>query len=208
MLIYALQGLTFGFTAAVTPGPFQAYLIAHALRYGWRPSLPLALVPLCSDLPIIALVVLLLNGLPDSIILVLRLVGGAYLLFLAFGAMRTALSLPLAPEESDSAAPGFFKAVLVNFLNPNPYLFWGLITGPILISGWKESPSYGIAMLTSFYIVMTIVVAAILYVVGLAGQFNPKLRRGLILFSAIGLAAFGLYQIWMGAQILQSGIPV
>jgi threonine/homoserine/homoserine lactone efflux protein len=197
MWIYILSGLMFGFTAAVTPGPFQAYSIAHTLRHGLRSSLPLAFVPLCSDLPIIALVVLLLNGLPDSFILILRLVGGAYLIYLAYGALRSALTLPPTLEQTAGAAPGFFKAVLVNFLNPNPYLFWGLITGPLLLTGWKESPSYGIAMLVSFYLMMTIVVTGILFAVGFAARFN-SVRRGLILVSAVGLAAFGLYQLWMG----------
>jgi threonine/homoserine/homoserine lactone efflux protein len=202
MLTYLLQGLTFGFAAAVQPGPFQAYLISHTLRFGWRKSLLLALVPLCSDLPIIALVVLILKGLPDSALLVLRIGGGAFLLLLAYNALRTAISLPPEVEDAERAAPGFLQAVLTNLLNPNVYLYWGFLTGPILITGWKLAPENGIAFLLSFYIIMTLVVVGILMAFGMAGRIHTSVRRGMILVSAAGLAGFGVYQLWMGLQTL------
>jgi threonine/homoserine/homoserine lactone efflux protein len=36
MLLYLLQGITYGFAAAVQPGPLQTYLISQTLRNGWR----------------------------------------------------------------------------------------------------------------------------------------------------------------------------
>jgi len=199
MITYIIQGVTYGFAAAVQPGPLQAYIILQALKNGWRRSIIYALVPLLSDLPIIALVVTVLAFLPSGWVTVLRLAGGAFLIYLAIGAFRTALHPPdetATPEGSPQR--GLPQAVLINLLNPNPYLFWSLVTGPILLTGWKESPGYAIAMLAAFYLVMVVVNGGIIRVVSIAHGFSPRLRQGLMIASAVGLGIFGVYQLWMG----------
>jgi len=199
MLSYILQGITYGFAAAVQPGPLQTYIILQALKNGWRRSMVYALVPLLSDLPIIALVVTILALLPAGWVIVLRVAGGAFLIYLAIGALRTALQPPKEAAPADgSPRRGLLQAVLINLLNPNPYLFWSLVTGPILLTGWKESPWYAIAMLAVFYSVMIVVNAAIIRVVSIAHEFSPRLRQGLMIASALGLGIFGAYQLWMG----------
>jgi threonine/homoserine/homoserine lactone efflux protein len=199
MLSYIIQGITYGFAAAIQPGPMQAFIILQALKNGWRRSLIYVLVPLLSDLPIIALVVTVLAILPAGWVIVLRVAGGAFLLYLAWKSIRAALKY--SGEDSGleaSPSKGLLQAVLINLLNPNPYLFWSLVTGPILLTGWKESPVYGIALLAAFYSVMTIVCAIIILVVSIAHRFNPRLRQWLMIASAIGLGIFGVYQLWMG----------
>ena len=61
---YILQGIVYGFSAAVQPGPFQTYLISQALSKGWKRTLPAALAPLVSDVPIIAICLLVLSQVP------------------------------------------------------------------------------------------------------------------------------------------------
>jgi len=57
-----LLGATCAFAAAVQPGPFQTYLISSTLTRGWRRTLPVVLAPLLSDVPVIALVLLVLTS--------------------------------------------------------------------------------------------------------------------------------------------------
>jgi threonine/homoserine/homoserine lactone efflux protein len=199
MLSYIIQGITYGFAAAIQPGPMQAYIILQALKNGWRRSMIYVLVPLLSDLPIIALVVTVLALLPAGWVIVLRVGGGAFLLYLAWKAIRAALKYS-GEDSALEASPskGLLQAVLINLLNPNPYLFWSLVTGPILLTGWKEAPAYGIALLAAFYSVMIIVCAVIILVVSIAHRFNPRLRQWLMIASALGLGIFGVYQLWMG----------
>ncbi len=199
MFSYILQGLTYGFAAAVQPGPLQAYILLQALKNGWRRTIVYALVPLLSDLPIITLVVFVMAMIPHAWVIALRVIGGVFLLYLAVNALRTAWKPPeekAAPEGSPSR--GLFQAVLINLLNPNPYLFWSLVTGPILLTGWKESPVYGIGMLAAFYATMVLINAIIILVVSIAHRFNPRLRQVLMFLSAVGLGVFGVYQLWMG----------
>jgi threonine/homoserine/homoserine lactone efflux protein len=199
MLGYILQGITYGFAAAVQPGPLQAYIILQALKNGWRRTIVYALVPLLSDLPIIALVVTVLALAPLVWVSVLRLADGGFLLYLAFNAFRSAWK---PPQEADAPqtpeARGLFQAVLINLLNPNPYLFWSLITGPILVAGWKESPANAVGMLAGFYVTMIIINAVLILIVSVAHRWNPRLRQALLFLSAAGLAVFGVYQLWMG----------
>ncbi|MGB7537691.1 MAG: LysE family transporter [Anaerolineales bacterium] len=199
MITYIIQGVTYGFAAAVQPGPMQAYIILQALKNGWRRSMVYALVPLLSDLPIIALVVTVLALLPAGWVIVLRLAGGAFLLYLAWNAYRAALKYSEEKNEPvASPSRGLLQAVLINLLNPNPYLFWSLVTGPILLTGWKESPANGIGLLAAFYLVMILINAVIILVVSIAHRFNPRLRQWLMIASAAGLGIFGAYQLWMG----------
>ena len=51
--VYVIQGIGYGFAAAVQPGPFQTYVIAQTLNSAWRNTLPAAFAPLISDGPII-----------------------------------------------------------------------------------------------------------------------------------------------------------
>jgi threonine/homoserine/homoserine lactone efflux protein len=199
MMEYILQGVTYGFAAAVQPGPLQAYIILQALKNGWRRTIVYALVPLLSDMPIIALVVSVLALLPAGWVTGLRLAGGVFLLYLSWNAVRTARDLPReADEPTGPPARGLLPAVLINLLNPAPYLFWSLITGPILIAGWKDSPANGIGLLAGFYATMILINGAIILIVSIAHRWNPRLRQALMYLSAAGLALFGVYQLWMG----------
>ncbi len=96
MLLYLLQGLTLGLSAAATPGPFQAFLLSQSARIGWRRTLPAACSPLLSDGPIIVLVMLILTSMPGLFLEALRFGGGLFLLYLArtaFMAARQSLIL-------------------------------------------------------------------------------------------------------------------
>src|SRR5215216_5195710 len=86
MWLYIIQGLGYGFAAAVQPGPFQTYLISQTLSKGWKQTLPAALAPLLSDEPIITLCLLVLSQVPAWLQRFLYIAGGLFILYLAFGA--------------------------------------------------------------------------------------------------------------------------
>ncbi len=199
MFIYLAQGITFGFAAAVQPGPFQTYLMSRALHDGWRLTLPAAFAPLLSDGPIILLVLLVLNTIPLWWERVLQTAGGIFLFYLAFGtfkAWRDFSAISVSPAESGGI--NLLKATLVNVLNPNPYLGWMLVMGPLLMKGWREAPVHGIALIIGFYGTIVLGGAAIVILFSTARVLGPRLNRALIGISAIGLVLLGLYQLWQG----------
>ncbi|MCX6132365.1 MAG: LysE family transporter [Ignavibacteriales bacterium] len=199
MLLYLIQGITFGFAAAVQPGPFQTYLLSRALHHGWRRTLPAAFAPLVSDGPIILLVLVVLNSIPVWWERILQAAGGVFLLYLAFGTFKSwrDFSMKSSPV-AESGGMSLLKASLVNVLNPNPYLGWMLVMGPLLMKGWREAPAHGIALMIGFYGTIVLGGAAIVILFSSARALGPQLNRSLLGISAIGLALLGLYQLWQG----------
>jgi threonine/homoserine/homoserine lactone efflux protein len=206
MLAYAIQGLGYGFVAAVQPGPFQAYVISQALSHGWRRALPMALAPLVSDGPIIALVLLVLSQVPDSLQRFLYIAGGLFILYLARGAFIAWRDFdPAASPTTTGSQQSLLKAAAMNLLSPGPYIFWSLVTGPILLTGWRESPADGLAFLAGFYIAMVGSMGGLILLFGTARQLGPKVNRALLGVSAVALVGFGLHQLWLGISGAYAG---
>lgn len=201
MGIYILQGVGLGFSAAVLPGPFLAYLISQTLSRGWKRALPAALAPLISDGPIIALCLLILSQVPAWFERTLHFAGGTFILYLAYGAYKAWKGFDPGMAAEESGIQGsLFKAALMNTLSPGPYIYWSLVTGPILIRGWRETPVNGISFLAGFYVTIVFSLAAIILVFGLARQLGPNVNRALVGVSALALFFFGFYQLWLGAS--------
>lgn len=199
MWLYIVQGIGFGFAAAVQPGPFQTYIISQSLAKGWRKALPAALAPLVSDPPIIALCLLALSQVPAWFERLLYFAGGSFIIYLAAGAYRAWRDFAAdSPVVETGAGRSVWRAALVNALSPGPYLFWSLVTGPILMRGWRETPIHGVGFLAGFYVTFISSLAAIILIFGTARELGPKVNRALLGISAIALSCFGLYQLWLG----------
>ena len=75
------------------------------------------------------------------------------------------------------------------------YIFWTLVTGPVLVAGWRESPAHGLAFLGGFYATIVGGLALIVLVFGLAARFGAGIKRNMLGVSALALLVFGLYQL-------------
>jgi threonine/homoserine/homoserine lactone efflux protein len=208
MLSYLLPGITYGFAAAVTPGPLCMYLISQAITVGWRRTLPGAFSPLISDGPVAVLVLTILSQMPAGVVQYLRLFGGAFILYLAFGAWKAWRGFDDSRNSVsvESRPNNLWKAAVVNWLNPNLYLGWSVILGPIVLSGWRQSPSRGVALILAFYITMIGIMIGIIILFAAARAFGPKVRKILIGLSSIGLACLGLYQLWLAVTAFRATV--
>jgi len=195
MINYLLFALGYSFACVVQPGPFQAFLLSQSLVNGWRKSVPLVFIPLISDVPVIIIVLVILSNLPRELLMVLQCLGGAFLLYLAFKAYKAWQTFNDNKEVKVTRSSAFFKGVLVNVLNPNAYIGWGLVMGPMLMKGWSESPVNGIVLLVAFYGSMVIYSSGMVMLFAIARNFGPRVTRISILISAITLAVFGIYQL-------------
>jgi threonine/homoserine/homoserine lactone efflux protein len=202
MLRYLAFGITYAFAAAVQPGPFQSYLVSQTLSKGWRHTLPAAFAPLLSDGPIIVLVLLVLANMPGGLVQILQIAGGVFLLYLAVGAFRAWQGYDVTKVvPAQASQQTVLKAALVNILNPAPYLGWSLVMGPLLLAGWRETPANGIALLLGFYGTMVISQAGIIMLFAAARNLGPQVSRVLLGVSALALACFGLYELWLGTRV-------
>jgi threonine/homoserine/homoserine lactone efflux protein len=200
---YLTLGITLGFAAAVQPGPLLTYIISQTLKNGWRRTLPAAFAPLVSDIPIAVVTLLILSQVPSWLEQALRLAGGFFLLYLAYGAFQTWRNFDenkTAPVQSGGQS--LLKAATVNWLNPGPYLGWSLVLGPLFLKGWRETPAHGIAILAGFYATMVTSMIIMIILFAFARNLGAKINRILIGLTAIALAGFGVYQIWLGVSAL------
>jgi len=170
---------------------------------GWRRTVPAVLAPLISDIPIVLLVLLVLTQVPPLFVMLLRIAGGLFLLYLAYGAFRSYRTYTQASQPTTGpVGETIWKAAVVNLLNPNPYLGWALVMGPLLLKAWEENPAYGIGLVILFYVTMILATAAILALFAGARTLGPRIARGLVGVSAAALLLFGMYQLWSGSTAL------
>jgi threonine/homoserine/homoserine lactone efflux protein len=131
----------------------------------------------------------------------LHIASGLFILYLAanafmgwrnFGTAR-AVAIP-------SSRQSVFRAALVNVLSPGLYIYWSLVTGPILLAGWRQALANGIGFLTGFYGAMIASLAGIIVLFGTARHLGPRVNRAMLGLSVVALACFGIYQLWLGVS--------
>ena len=199
MLKYLTIGGGFAFAAALQPGPLQAFLVSRVAAMGWRRTLPACLAPLISDVPIALLVLFVLGRLSANTQNILRASGGCLLLYFAYVAMRQ-WRQPGAPDLDGSAPRTLRDAVLVNLLNPNPYLGWSLVLGPSALAAWREQPLYAFVVVGAFYGTMVGMLAIFIFLVGTVRFLGSGGQRRLVGASALALAGLGLYLLYAAVR--------
>jgi threonine/homoserine/homoserine lactone efflux protein len=210
---FLLLGLSFGLQASINPGPSLTLAISRSLRNGPRAGMLVTIAPLLTDAPIIAVATLLVGSLPRTLFGWLGIIGGAYIIWLGVRGVRDAWSrtIDLATLSTtrnaadDGSITSLFSAMLVNFLNPNPYLFWGTAGGPNLVKAWTGHGLLGATLFVlGFYVMLVGVRATLAYVIGRnRSAFSPSLYQSLLIGSG-GLLCIlggvlmydGLYTVW------------
>jgi len=196
------QGAALGLTAAATPGSLQTLLISETLLGGIKRGARVTLTPLITDAPIIVAVLFVLQRVPSIAVQILSLAGGVFVLYLAWGLFKQWRAGTEIKTEVAATQPigwkGLWRASIVNWLNPNPYLFWTLVGGPTLIAALNQSVWYGVAFLVGMYSVFIggmLIIAAVFH---FARNLGPQVVRGLLLISIGVLAIFGILLIQRG----------
>jgi threonine/homoserine/homoserine lactone efflux protein len=131
---YILSALIFGLTAGLQPGPLTILVVQQTLERGLMSGIKVSIAPVITDGPIIFAVVMVLSQFKDiSLFLgLLSLVGGLYLLVLCMQILRTKV---LSFSASNGSNSSLLTAIKVNFLSPNPYLFWFTVGGTFIARG-------------------------------------------------------------------------
>ncbi|MGD2034654.1 MAG: LysE family transporter [Bacteroidales bacterium] len=140
-LFYLGSGLALGIVSGISPGPLLPMVVSETLKFGHKEGIKLALAPLITDVPIVTASFFLIRHFAKNDI-VLGSISGAGGLFLLFLAYENMVFAPKPEQEKAAAKPrSLQKGIVVNALNPNPYIFWMLVGAPILAEAnqWYES---------------------------------------------------------------------
>ena len=194
-----IQGASLGLSASISPGPLFAYLVSQSLSGGWKRGAIVALAPLFSDIPLVVAILLLLDQVPAIFLSVISLLGGIYVIYLAWqGLQAWQGKSSQSVREVSHFHQNLGRAVLVNYSSPGPYMFWTLVNGPLLLSAIRTSILHGVVFLLSFY---GLFIGSMLVLAGIFSQaqrMGPKVVRILSLVSVIVLCIFGGVLIFRG----------
>ena len=187
--------------------------VNETLRRGWRAGVLVAIAPLIADAVIIGLTFTLLLQFPPFIFPLLGIAGGCYVLFLGWETLQipSEVSLPKAEQAENAgntknAWSSLRKGLMVNMLNPHPYLFWLTVGGP-LISRLSQQSAWGAiaAFLAGFYgcLVGSKILLAVFIHTGRA-RLQGRGYRLALQVSGILLLVFGGMLVWGGVGELMA----
>ena len=150
MIAFLSVGVALGLYAGFSPGPLLTLVISQTIKHGPKEGVKVAVAPIITDFPIILVSTLLLARLSnyESVLGVVSILGGIFLVYLAYVSMRTKGVKVNIDEEVPYS---FMKGAIVNALNPHPYVFWVTIGAPIIIKSLAESYIAPVLFVGSFF---------------------------------------------------------
>jgi threonine/homoserine/homoserine lactone efflux protein len=153
MVNFLTMGSILGLSAGFAPGPLLTLVISETLRHDIRAGVKVALAPMITDLPIIMLTLFILVKLSGfhKVLGIISCMGGFFVLYLGWQGMVTkGVELNLPETRSKSLA----KGIIVNTLNPHPYLFWFGVGGPTVTKAINQGLFAPLAFMGSFYVLL------------------------------------------------------
>ncbi|GAA2871710.1 hypothetical protein GCM10010517_32010 [Streptosporangium fragile] len=196
-----LLGLSLGAGAGLSPGPLLSLVITASLRGGFPAGLRIACVPVLSDLPLVVLSIVAVGALPELLVTVLSVAGGLYVVHLGVATVRESRAAePPAPgEKAPGSAREVARAIVVNMLNPHPWIFWITVGAPISVAAWNAGPAHALAFVAGFYTVMIGAKAALAAAVGLGRhRLGRRGYRALLAGSGLLLTGAGVLLVLQG----------
>lgn len=198
-----LKGVLLGLQAGLVPGPVLTLILTESLRHGRRAGMRLALVPVLADGPVIAIVVPLLYYLTfdaTAIIGVISMLGALFMCYLGYE------SLVVTKEQfvrGEAPRISLLKAVGTNYVNPNLYIYWIAICGPICVAALHEQGGVGMALfLVAFYLTMTLSKIAVSLAVGSVRQsLNVRIILWINRLLGVAMWIFAALFFWQGYQL-------
>ena len=192
-----LLGAGIGLAAGVSPGPLLSLVVANTLERGFGAGARVALAPLLTDAPIIALTVLAVDALPSPAVRGLAAAGGLYLVFLAAQILRRAPTARVAGSEVTASRRDLWQGVVANTLSPHPWLFWLGAGAPLLNDAWRRAPARGVAFLAGFYGLLVGTKVLLARVVATSRRrLSPRWYPASLAAAGALLAAVGVLLLW------------
>ena len=150
---YVLSGIILGTYAGITPGPLLTVVITQTIRCGLLEGIKVAVAPLITDIPLICIILFLLEKISDTnhLLAIVSFVGAGLIFTMA---IKNILFKPYELKITNENTFSYTKGILVNALNPYPYIFWFTVGVPIIIKASNESLVMPFLFILPFFIFM------------------------------------------------------
>jgi threonine/homoserine/homoserine lactone efflux protein len=192
-----------GTYAGFSPGPLLALLVSQTIKHGPKEGVKVAFAPMITDFPILLVSTFLLIRISNHkwILGVLSILGGVFLVYLAYAMTKTrGVQVNVDKEVPNS----LLKGVLVNVLNPHPYVFWMTVGAPTIIKGLAESfiaPAVFLGSFLGCFVGSKVLLAV---VVGKSRSFlTGRVYLSVMRFLGIALLVFAFVLFRDGLRLLK-----
>ncbi len=202
MIDIVFAGLLLGIYAGLSPGPMLFLVVSQTIKHDFKEGSKIAFSPLISDIPIIILSLILITFLEgyNSILGIIFIAGGLYLVYLAYGSFK------FKPRDVDvelNKPKSLRKGVTLNLLNPSPYIFWITVGSPIIIPAYIINPIGPLEFIISFYIFLVGIKICIAYITGKSREFiTGTTYLHLMRILGIFISIFAIIYLYHGFQVL------
>ncbi len=204
VLSLAAAGLALGVAEGIKPGPLLTMVIRETLSGGLRAGIWTAAAPIFTDGPLVifSLFAAAWIATNPSILLLITIAGAIFLAQMGYECFG--LEPPDLDADNDLPTTSFFRGIITNLLNPNVYVFWFLIGGPLMASAADKEILAPIAYAVTFLVTITLTKATIAYAIHRAsGQFSSIVYRRLLAICGVVMIGFSLYYVSEAYILLQ-----
>lgn len=196
-LSLALAAFGLGVALGVSPGPVQLLLFSEASRGGAGRGLR---AMAGANATFGAMMLLLAAGLSsiepsDPFLRVVKVIGGAFLVFLAYDAMRESRKPHVVDEGRHGGLHPTVRGIVAVILNPGVYVFLAT-TGTAVIASAVDQGGRGLAVLTVFALLVGVSLMDSAMVVLGAGAHRVS-ERFLRILSDVLAVAMGALGVWL-----------
>ena len=185
----ALAGITLGIVEGVKPGPLLTTVIKETLTNGFKGGIRAASAPFFTDGPLILFSIFMAGYIADQPLLFggIAVLGSIFLTRMGMECFNPVI--PDIDATDVDLTQSLKKGILTNLLNPNAYIFWLLIGGPLMATAADSEPIAPFAYAISFLVSIVLVKITIAYFFSKA-QVNLSSDRYLLTLKICGLAMF------------------
>ena len=200
---YLQAGILLGMHAGFAPGPVSTLIVTESLLHGRRAGMKIAFVPLLTDLPVIALIVPLLYYLSFNagpLIGAFSMVGAVVLCLLGYESLTVTQD---RYKRGDAPRISLAKAIFANLFNPNMYIYWIGICGPLCATALHYSVGTMLLFLVGFYFSITSVKIGMALAVGsVRRSLNLRIIVWINRLLGVVMFVFAVGFFWQGCLLL------
>ncbi|MDP6986145.1 MAG: LysE family transporter [Candidatus Thalassarchaeaceae archaeon] len=200
ILALTVAGIALGVMEGIRPGPLLTMVIRETLTGGWPAGARAASAPIFTDGPLIVVSVLLSGWVAEqpTLLFLISTLGAGFLVWFGVDCFR--IEPPDLELEQADVTGSFRRGVITNLFNPNVYVFWFLIGGPLMASKAAVEPLAPVAYALSFLFSIIIVKMTIaLFFDRTREALSPRAYRGALGICGLGMFGFAavfLYQAY------------
>ena len=203
----ALAGITLGVVEGVKPGPLLTTVIKETLTSGFRGGIRAASAPIFTDGPLIIFSIFMAGWIATQPLVFcgISILGAIFLTRMGIECFYP--EIPDIDSSDIDLSRSFKRGILTNLLNPNAYIFWLLVGGPLMATAADTEPLAPFAYAISFILSIVIVKIALAYFFSKA-QVNLSSDRYLLALKICGLAMFifALSFVYKAYDLWQNGL--